>query len=109
MNTIDELLATIKDTALASLKKEFKDFLTQAKKEQIGFVKETAERVEQWLLLYAQKRITKTELELLLDERRWTTRQNLNTLDISTRARLQKIVYGMIDIAVDSLIAAIKV
>ena len=109
MNTIDELLANIKDAALDSAKREFKDFLTQAKKEQIAFAKETADRVEQWLLLYAQKRITKTELDLLLDERRWTARQNLNTLDITTRARLQKIVYGIIDIAVDSLMAAIKV
>jgi hypothetical protein len=106
---IDELLNSIKDQALDSAKKEFKDYLTQAKNEQTAYAKETGEKVEKWLLMYAQKQIDKTELELLLDERRWTTRQHLNTLDIATRSRVQKILNGLIDITLDALIAGIKV
>ena len=43
---IDELLNSIKDQALDSAKKEFKDYLTQAKNEQTAYAKETGEKVE---------------------------------------------------------------
>jgi len=44
------------------------------------------------------------ELESLLNARKHAIRQNLNTLEIQSRARLEKIVFGVIDIVANKLL-----
>ncbi len=44
------------------------------------------------------------ELEALLNARKRVVRQNLNTLEIQSRARVEKIVFGIIDIVTNKLL-----
>lgn len=109
MDTLEEILDSIKDATLDAAKTEFKDYLNQAKNDPISFAKDTALMIETWLLEYAQGKLTKDELEFLFDECRAATLQHLNTLNIESRARLQKILNGLLDIAANVLLTAIRI
>ena len=104
MPSIDDILRSIGDEALDSVKNEFKDLLSQAKDEQEKFVKETAEKIEKWLKMRVEGELDNDELESLLNARKRAVRQNLNTLEIQSRARLEKIVFGVIDIVANKLL-----
>ena len=104
MSSIDDILKSIGDEALDSVKSELKDLLSQAKDEQEEFVKKTAEKIEKWLKMRVEGELDNDELESLLNARKRAVRQNLNTLEIQSRARLEKIVFGIIDIVANKLL-----
>lgn len=104
MSSIDEVLESLGDEVLDSVKTEFIDLLSQAKDEQIDFVNETAEKIERWLIMRVNGEFDDDELEALLNARKRVVRQNLNTLEIQSRARVEKIVFGIIDIVTNKLL-----
>ena len=104
MSSIDEVFKSIGDEVLDSTKSELKDLLMQAQNEQEEFVVETANKIERWLFLRVAGELNDDELEALLNARKRVVRQNLNTLEIQTRARLEKIVFGIIDIVANKLL-----
>ncbi len=104
MSSIDEVLQSIGDEVLDSVKTEFIDLLSQAKDEQFDFVNETAEKIERWLIMRVNGEFDDDELEALLNARKRVVRQNLNTLEIQSRARVEKIVFGIIDIVTNKLL-----
>jgi len=104
MSSIDEVFKSIGDEVLDSTKSELKDLLLQAQNEQEEFVVETANKIERWLLMRVAGELNDDELEALLNARKRVVRQNLNTLEIQTRARLEKIVFGIIDIVTNKLL-----
>ena len=104
---INELLSSTQSEIEQTVKTEFLNLLKEAKVEQEEFVKETAEKTEKWLLMYAQGEFDKDELEALLNARKRVVQQNLNTIQISARARLEKMTMGLIDIVLNKLIGQI--
>ncbi|MCZ6703782.1 MAG: hypothetical protein O6940_12185 [Ignavibacteria bacterium] len=104
MSSIDEVLESLGDEVLDSVKTEFIDLLSQAKDEQIDFVNETAEKIERWLIMRVNGDFDDDELEALLNARKRVVRQNLNTIEIQSRARVEKIVFGIIDIVTNKLL-----
>ncbi len=104
MSSIDEVLESLGDEVLNSVKTEFIDLLSQAKDEQIDFVNETAEKIERWLIMRVNGEFDDDELEALLNARKRVVRQNLNTIEIQSRARVEKIVFGIIDIVTNKLL-----
>lgn len=104
MSSIDEVLESLGDEVLDSVKTEFIDLLSQAKDEQIDFVNETAEKIERWLIMRVNGEFDNDELEALLNARKRVVRQNLNTIEIQSRARVEKIVFGIIDIVTNKLL-----
>ncbi len=104
MSSIDEVLESLGDEVLDSVKTEFIDLLSQAKDEQIDFVNETAEKIERWLIMRVNGEFDDDELEALLNARKRVVRQNLNTIEIQSRARVEKIVFGIIDIVTNKLL-----
>ena len=104
MASIDEVLKSLGDEVLDSVKTEFIDLLSQAKDEQIDFANETAEKIEKWLIMRVNGEFDDDELEALLNARKRVVRQNLNTLEIQSRARVEKIVFGIIDIVTNKLL-----
>ena len=104
MSSIDEVLKSLGDEVLDSVKTEFINLLSQAKDEQIDFVNETAEKIERWLIMRVNGDFDDDELEALLNARKRVVRQNLNTLEIQSRARVEKIVFGIIDIVTNKLL-----
>jgi len=104
MSSIDEVLESLGDEVLDSVKTEFIDLLSQAKDEQIDFVNETAGKIERWLIMRVNGDFDDDELEALLNARKRVVRQNLNTIEIQSRARVEKIVFGIIDIVTNKLL-----
>ncbi len=104
MSSIDKVLESLGDEVLDSVKTEFIDLLSQAKDEQIDFVNETAEKIERWLIMRVNGDFDDDELEALLNARKRVVRQNLNTIEIQSRARVEKIVFGIIDIVTNKLL-----
>jgi hypothetical protein len=107
MSTLEEILKATGDEVLDLAKSEFKELITEAKKESPEIINETAEKVERWLVMRANGDLDDDELKALLNTRRRTVRQFLLTQEIATRARLERISLGLIDSVQNKFIGAI--
>ena len=61
-------------------------------------VKETGEKIERWLVFKVKEEIDSDELEALLNVRRRTVRQFLNSQEIAARAGREKMAIALIDL-----------
>ena len=107
MLNIEEILKGTGDEALDLIKTSFKELLLQAKNESKTVIKETGEKLEKWLVMRAMGELDDDELESLLNARKRVVRQFLLTQEITSRARLEKISMGLIDIVVNKFIGAV--
>ena len=97
MPDLKNILAEIGDESITTAKNELLYFYNQAKSEQIDFAQETADKVKKWLEMRVKGEINNEEFLALLDARKRVVLQNLNTLEIHSRARVEKILFGIID------------
>ena len=104
---IDDVLKGIKDEALQQAVGSFKDLLKSAKADSSAVAKETARKIEQWLVMLRNGDLSRDEFEMLMYARDRAVRQSLQTLKIQTRARVEALAVGMIDIVLNKLVAAI--
>lgn len=104
MATVNDVLDTIKNDALKLVKDQLKDLLTSAKDDTDAIVKETGKKITDWLLLRAKGKLDDDELEALLYSRDQLLRQYKNTLEIKTRARVEKIAVGLINLVLDKVL-----
>ena len=107
MSTLSELIETSGDEAKELIKSNLLGLIKGAKSEAESVAKETGEKVERWLELKIKGKIDSDELEALLDARRRTVRQFLNTQNIAARARLEKVTMGLIDLVVNKALDVI--
>lgn len=107
MSSINEILKETGDEVLDFIKFSFKELLLEAKDESKVVIKDTGEKLEKWLIMRAKGELDDDELESLLNTRRRVVRQFVNTQEISSRARLEKISMGLIDIVVNKFIGVI--
>ena len=98
MSTLDELIETSGDEAKELIKTNLLELIQGAKSESETVAKETGEKIEKWLVLKVKGEFDSDELEALLNSRRRTVRQFLNSQEISARARLEKVTIGLIDL-----------
>ena len=108
MSSLNEILDAIKDEAFNSVKAEFKELLNKAKADSSDFAKENAEKLEKWLVMLARGELDKGEFNALVDARKRTVRQYLNTLEIQARSRLEKVTMGLVDLAIDNIVPILK-
>ena len=101
---LDQYLASITDESKKMAIEEFKALLKAAKGDQEELAKETAKKIEKWLEMRISGELDNDELESLLNSRRRTIRQSLNTLQIQARDRVQKVSLGLLNIVGDMLI-----
>jgi DNA-binding protein H-NS len=101
---LDQYLASITDESKKMAIEEFKALLKSAKSDQEQLAKETAKKIEKWLEMRIKGELDNDELESLLNSRRRTIRQSLNTLQIQSRDRVQKVSLGLLNIVGDMLI-----
>lgn len=80
------------------IKNDFLEFFLQAQSEQFEFVRDTADKLKEWTDLFTMGQLSEKEFNSLLRSRERTIRQNLNTLEIQARSRLEKILFGLIDL-----------
>jgi hypothetical protein len=104
MPDLKDILSEIKDDSITTAKNELLDFFKQAESEQIDFVQETKDKVQKWLEMRVNNEINNVELKALLDARKRLVQQNLNTLEIQSRARVEKIIFGIIDTISDKIL-----
>jgi len=104
---IDDVFKDIKDEAVKEAVGTFKDLLGKAKTDSSELAKETAQKVEQWLVMLRNGELSKDEFEMLMYARDRAVRQKLNTTQIATRRRVEGLAVGMIDLALNKLVAAI--
>ncbi|MBU1565011.1 MAG: hypothetical protein KJ630_05200 [Proteobacteria bacterium] len=107
MKDIETILDSIKDKSLDEIKKEFKELLETGKKDSTDFVKECAANTARWLAMKAEGQLTEEEVKSLLKSQKKIAQIFVNTQSIAARARIQKLVYRLLDIAIDVLIASI--
>jgi len=107
MSVLNDLIDTAGDDAKELIKRNLLELLQQTKSEAELVVKETGEKIEKWLVLKVKGEIDSDEFEALLDARRRTVRQFLNTQEIIARARLEKITMGLIDLVTNKVLDVI--
>ena len=107
MSTLSELIETTSDDAKELIKTNLLELIQGAKSEADSVAKETGEKIEKWLLLKIRGEIDSDELEALLNARRRTVRQFLNSQEIAARARLEKVTIGLIDLVLHKALGAI--
>ena len=107
MPELDDLLKETGDEALDVIKKSFKELLAGAKSSGQEVLKETGDKVEQWTAMRARGEIDNDELEALLNARRRTVRQFLNSQEIASRAQMEKVSLGLIDVVSNKFIGLI--
>ena len=107
MPNLKNLIKTNNDEAKELIKTNLLDLIEGAKSESELVVQETGKKIEYWLILKATEEIDADELEALLNARRRTVRQFLNTQEIIARARFEKITIGLIDFVLNKTLDSI--
>lgn len=82
MTSVSTAVKAIGDDALKFVKDELKDLLTSVKKDADAIVKETGDKIADWLVFRAQGKLSDGEFEALLYSRDQLLRQYKNTLEI---------------------------
>jgi len=104
MATIDDVVDSLKGDAVKLIKDQLKDLLTSAKSDADSIIKETGQKITDWLALRAQGKLSDDELEALIYSRDQLLRQYKNTLEIQARARVEKIAVGLINLVLDKIL-----
>ncbi len=104
---IENILKETGDEALDLIKSSFKKMLSQAKNESSEVIKETGKKLEKWLIMRSKNEIDDDELQSLIDARKRVVEQYLLSEEINSRANLEKLSIGLIDIISEKFIGAI--
>ncbi len=104
---VQELLDTIKDESLKVIKEEFRDLLETAIKDKSDFIKKSAEQVRNALIYRAEGKLSADDVLTLLKKQKKIAQIEANNARIQTLARIQKITYRILDIAIDVLVKAV--
>jgi hypothetical protein len=107
MSALNELIDATGDESKELIRKNLLELIQGAKSESEDVARETGEKIERWLQLKLNGEIDSDELEALLNARRRTVRQFLNTQEIAARARLEKVTIGLIDLVLNKALDSI--
>jgi hypothetical protein len=73
-------------------------FLKKAYSEQNEFIQKNAEKLIKWTKQLATGDLSQDEFVKLIEAAERKIRQNINTLEIQSRAKAEKILFGIIDV-----------
>lgn len=104
MATIDDVLNSIKDDALKEIKDQLKDLLTTAKNDTDAVIKETGQKIADWLVMRSLGELNDDEFKELLYSRDQLICQYKNTVEIQTRARIEKITIELINLVLNKIL-----
>ena len=107
MSNLNELLKETGDAVKDAIRKEYKELLDAGKKESESVIKETADKVEQWLKMRAEGSLDNDELEELISARRRTVQQFILSQEIKTRAHLERVSLGLLDLVMNKLVGSV--
>ncbi len=104
MSVIDEVVDSIKGESMQYVREQLKELLTSASEDTNSVIKETGQKMEEWLQARAKGELSDDELKALLYSRQQLIQQYKNTLEIQVRARLEKIALGLVDIVLQKVL-----
>lgn len=104
MATIDDALKCLKDNVPHLIKDQIKDLLTSAQNDADSVIKETGQKVTDWLFMLSEGKLSVDEFKDLLYSRDQLIRQYKNTLDIQVRAKVEKIALGLINLVLNGIL-----
>jgi hypothetical protein len=107
MTVLSEIIDATGNDVKQQLKTELLDLIQGAKSESAEVIKETGEKIEKWVKMKVEGDIDADELQELLNSRKATVQQFLNTQEITAKARMEKISVGLIDLIVDKAMGVI--
>ena len=91
MTVLSEIIDATGSDVKQQLKTELLDLIQGAKSESADVIKETGEKIEKWVKMKVEGDIDADELKELLNSRKATVQQFLNTQEIAAKARMEKI------------------
>ena len=109
MSSLNEILDGIKKEGFELVRTEFMGLLGQAKDDSEEMAKKTAKKIEKWLIMLATGDLDEEEFGQLVEARKRTVKQYLNTLEIEARVLLERITIGLIDMAVSKILPVLRV
>jgi len=104
MPSLEEILNEIKAEGFETVRTNFMDLLAATKDDSEEMAWRTAQKIERWLILLAQGDLDTEEFDHLIKARERVVREYMNTLEIKARARLEKTVIALIEIAIEKVI-----
>lgn len=104
MASIADAVDSIKDDAGKLIRQQLKELLTSAKNDADAIVKETGQKIADWLVMRAEGKLSDIELEALLYSRDQLLRQYKNTQEIKVKARVEKIAVGLVNLVLDRIL-----
>jgi hypothetical protein len=107
MTSVSAAVKSIGDDAAQLIKDELKDLLSTAKKDADAVIKETGDKIADWLVLRANGKLSDGEFEALLYSRDQLLRQHKNKLEIQARVRVEKIALGLVNLVLDKILGVL--
>lgn len=104
---IKDVIDAIKEPSLTAIKEEFLDLIKEAKKDNTDFIKYVGQQTSKALIYQAEGKITPEAVSLLFKKLKKMAQIEANNAEIALMSRIQKILYRLLDIAIDSIIKAI--
>jgi len=104
MFNIEDVFKDIKDEGSKLVKDEFVNLFNQAITESDGQVKENTEKVKEWCAALCSGKLNKDEFKTLLEAQKRKMEQYVLTKEIQTRAKLEKLTVGLIELTVKTVL-----
>jgi hypothetical protein len=107
MSSLNDILAKLKDADIDPASKEaidtFAKDLSEAKSSNIGFVKENAQQLQEWLDAVASGDLDVDEFKHLVESQKKTIEQNTNTLNIEAQVQVKRLSIDLLAMGVSSV------
>ena len=104
---IKDVVKGITAKSLEEIKREFLDLFGTAKKDSSEFIRYSAVQVQKALVYRAEGKLDDNDVITLLKKLKKMAQIEANNATLAVLSRIQKIVYRIIDIAIDVLVKAI--
>lgn len=104
---IDDTLNSIKDASMKEVKAEFRALFKQAMNDELDYIRQAAQQLDQALSYRRQGLINEDDVTTLLKKQKIIAQITANNAQIAVKIRIQKLIYRMLDIAIDILLKAI--
>jgi hypothetical protein len=107
MSTFTGFIDGIVDEGKTLAKKELKQLVSDAKKDQSDFVRLQAENLERWTVMLAEGDLTSKGYKKLVQKMEVLTQLEVIKLKVSAKASAQRLAAGIQTLVIDSLFALI--
>jgi hypothetical protein len=107
MSRLSKALTQIGDHTVQDTKTQFEQLLGEAKASTDSFVKDNAEKVEQWVVMLHDGTIDKEEFDDLMSDQKLAAEQFVNTQAIGARAGGDRLTLQFLELTATKIVPAL--